>query len=92
MSWQAGALDLVAGSQLCMHGHSCGVYGIDNESTSRLHILDPGVRMRPPDSWCITDWRQCAGEGRLAPRRHRTVIEVRADAAAAAAFDALMLR
>jgi hypothetical protein len=42
------ALDLLAGQPIvaCM-GTAAALYGFDTERTSRVHILDPGVRMRP---------------------------------------------
>lgn len=74
------ALDLVAGQPIvaCM-GTAAALYGFDTESTSRLHILDPGVRMRPSSSLMV---HQRIGaplrrvEGRLATAPAWTVIEV----------------
>ncbi|BBY07182.1 hypothetical protein MNVI_25000 [Mycobacterium noviomagense] len=42
------ALDLLARQPIvaCM-GTAAALYGFDIESTSRVHVLDPGVRMRP---------------------------------------------
>ncbi len=42
------ALDLAASRPVvvCM-GTAAALYGFDTENTSRVHILDPGVRMRP---------------------------------------------
>jgi len=42
------ALDLSAGQSIvaCM-GTAAALYGFDTENTSRVHILDPGIRMRP---------------------------------------------
>jgi hypothetical protein len=42
------AVQLMAGRPVvaCM-GTAAGLYGFDTEGTSRLHDLDPGVRMRP---------------------------------------------
>lgn len=42
------ALDLAVGQPVvaCL-GTAAGLYGFDTESTYRLHVLDPGVRMRP---------------------------------------------
>src|SRR4029077_12238945 len=78
------AFDLVAGQPIvaCM-GTAAALYGFDTENTSRVHILDPGVRMRPSRSLMV---HQRIGaplrrvEGRLAttppwpvdeaPRRH----------------------
>lgn len=42
------ALELMTGQRLvaCM-GTAAGLYGFDTENTSRVHVLDPGIRMRP---------------------------------------------
>jgi hypothetical protein len=51
------ALDLIAGQPIvaCM-GTAAALYGFDTENTSRIHVLDPGVRMRPSEvSWCINE-------------------------------------
>ena len=42
------AVQLHAGRRMvaCM-GTAAGLYGFDTEGTSRLHVLDPGIRMRP---------------------------------------------
>jgi len=74
------ALDLVAGQPIvaCM-GTAAALYGFDTESTSRLHILDPGVRMRPSGGTMV---HQRIGaplrrvEGRLATSPAWTAIEV----------------
>jgi len=74
------ALDIVAGQPIvaCMRT-AAALYGFDIESTSRLHILDPGVRMRPSTSLMV---HQRVGaplrrvEGRLATAPAWTVIEV----------------
>lgn len=74
------ALDLLAGQQVvaCM-GTAAALYGFDTERTSRLHILDPGVRMRPSKSLMV---HQRIGaplrrvEGRLATSPAWTSIEV----------------
>jgi hypothetical protein len=74
------ALDLVAGQPVvaCM-GTAAALYGFDTESTSRAHILDPGVRMRPKKGLMV---HQRVGaplrrvEGRLATAPAWTVIEV----------------
>jgi len=74
------ALDLVAGQSIvaCM-STAAALYGFDTESTSRLHILDPGVRMRPSTSLMV---HQRVGaplrrvEGRLATAPAWTAIEV----------------
>jgi hypothetical protein len=73
-------LDLVAGQPIvaCM-GTAAALYGFDTENTSRVHILDPGVRMRPSRSLMV---HQRIGaplrrvEGRLATAPAWTVIEV----------------
>jgi hypothetical protein len=73
------ALDLVAGQPIvaCM-GTAATLYGFDTESTLRLHILDPGVRMRPSSSLMV---HQRVGaplrrvEGRLATAPAWTVIK-----------------
>jgi hypothetical protein len=74
------ALDLVAGQPIvaCM-GTAAALYGFDIDNTSRVHILDPGVRMRPSRSLMV---HQRIGaplrrvEGRLATAPAWTVIEV----------------
>lgn len=45
---QLAALDLATGARIvaCM-GTAAGIYGFDTEADSRLHVLDPGVRLRP---------------------------------------------
>ena len=42
------ALDLASGTHIvaCMHT-AAEIYGFDTEPDDRLHILDPGIRMRP---------------------------------------------
>jgi very-short-patch-repair endonuclease len=74
------ALDLVAGQPIvaCM-ATAAALYGFDTEDTSRVHILDPGVRMRPSRNLMV---HQRIGaplrrvEGRLATAPAWTVIEV----------------
>ncbi len=74
------ALDLLAGQPIvaCM-GTAAALYGFDTESTSCVHILDPGVRMRPSTGLMV---HQRIGaplrrvEGRLATAPAWTVIEV----------------
>lgn len=77
---QLAALDLLAGRPIvaCM-GTAAALYGFDTEGTSRLHVLDPGVRMRPSPNLMV---HQRVGaplrrvEGRLATAQAWTVIEV----------------
>jgi hypothetical protein len=77
------ALDRVARQPLvaCL-GTAAALYGFDTESTSRLHILDPGVRMRPSRQSLGLMVHQRIGaplrrvEGRLATAPAWTVIEV----------------
>jgi len=74
------ALDLFAGKRVvaCM-GTAAALYGFDTEDTSRLHVLDPGVRMRPSSNLMV---HQRIGaplrrvDGRLATAPAWTVIEV----------------
>ena len=74
------ALDLLAREPLvaCM-GTAAALYGFDTERTSRLHILDPGVRMRPSAGLMV---HQRVGaplrrvEGRFATAPAWTVVEV----------------
>ena len=74
------ALDLVAKRPIvaCM-GTAAALYGFDTENTSRVHILDPGVRMRPSRGLMV---HQRIGaplrrvEGRLATAPAWTVLEV----------------
>jgi len=77
---QLAALDLSAREPIvsCM-GTAAALYGFDTENTSRLHILDPGVRMRPSSGLMV---HQRVGaplrrvEGRLATAPAWTAIEV----------------
>jgi very-short-patch-repair endonuclease len=77
------ALDRLAGQPVvaCL-GTAAALYGFDTESTSRLHILDPGVRMRPSRVSLGLMVHQRIGaplrrvEGRLATAPGWTVIEV----------------
>jgi len=74
------ALDLIAGQPIvaCM-ATAAALYGFDTEDTSRVHMLDPGVRMRPSRNVMV---HQRIGaplrrvEGRLATAPAWTVIEV----------------
>ncbi|OBI87988.1 type IV toxin-antitoxin system AbiEi family antitoxin domain-containing protein [Mycobacterium asiaticum] len=74
------ALDLLAREPIvaCM-GTAAALYGFDTENTSRLHILDPGVRMRPSTNLMV---HQRIGaplrrvDGRLATAPAWTAIEV----------------
>lgn len=74
------ALDVLAREQIvaCM-GTAAALYGFDTENTSRLHILDPGVRMRPTKGLMV---HQRIGaplrrvQGRLATAPAWTAIEV----------------
>ncbi len=73
------ALDLFMGRHAvaCM-GTAAALYGFDTESTSRVHVLDPGVRMRPSRNLMV---HQRIGaplrrvEGRLATAPAWTAIE-----------------
>ncbi|VBA35513.1 hypothetical protein LAUMK13_00770 [Mycobacterium innocens] len=74
------ALDLFAGKPIvaCM-GTAAALYGFDTENTSRVHILDPGIRMRPSAGLMVhqrtgAPLRRVAG--RLATAPAWTVIEV----------------
>lgn len=74
------ALDLVAGQPVvaCM-GTAAALYGFDAESTRRLHVLDPGIRMRPSPGMMV---HQRVGaplrrvNGRLATAPAWTALEV----------------
>ena len=74
------ALDLVAGRPIvaCM-ATAAALYGFDTEDASQVHILDPGVRMRP-SRYLMVHQRVGAPlrrvEGRLATAPGWTVIEV----------------
>ncbi|WP_287033073.1 hypothetical protein [Mycobacterium sp.] len=80
MLTQLAALDLLSREPIvaCM-GTAAALYGFDTERSSRLHILDPGVRMRPSAGLMV---HQRVGaplrrvEGRLATAPAWTVIEV----------------
>lgn len=80
---QLAALDLLAREPIvvCM-STAAALYGFDTERAARLHILDPGVRMRPsggshgaPAGRCTaTAGRGAAGDGtRVDGDRGRTV-------------------
>lgn len=74
------ALDLVVGQPVvaCL-GTAAGLYGFDTENTYRLHVLDPGVRMRPSPGVMV---HQRIGaplrriDGRLATAPAWTAIEI----------------
>ncbi len=74
------ALDLFMGRHAvaCM-GTAAALYGFDTEVTSRVHVLDPGVRMRPSRNLMV---HQRIGaplrrvEGRLATAPAWTAIEI----------------
>ncbi|BBX74868.1 hypothetical protein MSHI_27740 [Mycobacterium shinjukuense] len=80
MLGKLAALDLLAREPIvaCM-GTAASLYGFDTENTSRVHILDPGVRMRPSAGLMV---HQRIGaplrrvEGRLATAPAWTAIEV----------------
>lgn len=63
---------------VCM-GTAAALYGFDSENTSRVHVLDPGVRMRPSRNLMV---HQRIGaplrrvEGRLATAPAWTAVEV----------------
>jgi hypothetical protein len=46
--------DLLVGQPVvaCM-GTAAALYGFDTESTSRVHVLDPGIRMRPSNGLMV---------------------------------------
>lgn len=74
------ALDLFAGQPIvaCM-GTAAALYGFDTENASRVHVLDPGIRMRPSKGLMV---HQRIGaplrrvQGRLATTPAWTAIEV----------------
>jgi hypothetical protein len=74
------ALDLMVGRPIvsCM-GTAAAMYGFDTENSSRLHVLDPGVRVRPHRDLMV---HQRIGaplrrvEGRLVTAPAWTAIEV----------------
>jgi hypothetical protein len=74
------ALDLIAGQPVvaCM-GTAAALYGFDTETTTRLHVLDPGIRMRPSQDTMVhqrVDAPLRRVEGRLATAPPWTAIEV----------------
>lgn len=80
MSGALAAVQLMAGRPVvaCM-GTAAALYGFDTEGTSRLHVLDPGVRMRPSPGLMVhqrigAPLRQV--NGRLATAPAWTAIEV----------------
>jgi hypothetical protein len=74
------ALDVLAGQPVvaCMET-AASLYGFDTECTPKVHVLDPGVRMRPSEGLMV---HQRIGaplrrvQGRLATAPAWTVIEV----------------
>jgi hypothetical protein len=74
------ALDMAVGQPLvvCM-GTAAALYGFDTANTPRVHVLDPGIRMRPSNDFMV---HQRIGaplrrvEGRLATAPAWTAIEV----------------
>jgi hypothetical protein len=74
------ALDLIAGKPMvaCM-GTAANLYGFDTEGDGRVHVLDPGVRMRPTDEVMV---HQRVGaplrrvHGRLATAPAWTAVEI----------------
>ena len=77
---QLAALDLASGTHIvaCMHT-AAEIYGFDTEPDDRLHILDPGIRMRPVADVMV---HQRIGaplrkvEGRLATAPAWTAVEI----------------
>lgn len=77
---QLAALDLAAGARIvaCL-GTAAALYGFDTEGDSRLHVLDPGIRLRPSADVMV---HQRVGaplqrvDGRLATAPAWTAIEV----------------
>jgi hypothetical protein len=74
------ALDLFMGQKaVCCLGTAAALYGFDVQSTSAVHVLDPGVRMRPTTGLMV---HQRVGAplqrvaGRLATTAAWTAIEV----------------
>ncbi|HEU0192117.1 MAG TPA: hypothetical protein VFR17_12745 [Mycobacterium sp.] len=77
---QLAALDLFMGLRaVASMGTAAALYGFDTEDTSRVHVLDPGVRMRPSKDLMV---HQRIGaplrrvEGRLATAPAWTAVEV----------------
>lgn len=77
---QLAALDLATGARIvaCL-GTAAALYGFDTEADSRLHVLDPGIRLRPSSDVMV---HQRLGAplqtvaGRLATAPAWTAIEV----------------
>lgn len=74
------ALDLFAGRPIvaCM-GTAAALYGFDSENTQRIHVLDPGVRLRPSKRLMVH--QRCGAPlrrvgGRLATAPAWTAVEV----------------
>lgn len=74
------ALDLMVGTSVvpCM-GTAAGLHGFDTERDSRLHVLDPGIRMRPTAGLMVhqrTGAPLRQAQGRLATAPAWTAVEV----------------
>jgi hypothetical protein len=74
------ALDLMVGASVvpCM-GTAVGLHGFDTERDSRLHFLDPGIRMRPTAGLMVhqrTGAPLRRAQGRLATAPAWTAVEV----------------
>jgi very-short-patch-repair endonuclease len=74
------ALELSVGRPIvaCMHT-AATLYGFSNDDTGRVHVLDPGVRMRPNSSLMVHQRKGALlrrVEGRLATAPAWTAVEV----------------
>lgn len=80
VSGRLAALDLMVGKPVvpCM-GTAAGLYGFDTERDSRVHVLDPGIRMRPTAGVMVhqrTGALLASVQGRLATAPAWTAVEV----------------
>lgn len=80
VSGRLAALDLLVGKPVvpCM-GTAAGLYGFDTEQDSRVHVLDPGIRMRPTAGVMVhqrTGALLSSAQGRLATAPAWTAVEV----------------
>jgi hypothetical protein len=80
LSGRLAALDLMVGKRLvaCM-GTAAELYGFDTEEDGRLHVLDPGIRMRPTADVMVhqrTGGSLLTLGGRLATSPAWTAVEV----------------
>lgn len=74
------ALDLMVGKTMVARmGTAAGLLGFDTECDSRMHVLDPGIRVRPTKGVMVhqrVGAPQCSAAGRLVTAPAWTAVEV----------------